>query len=512
MRRTLMVVRMVAVFILLVLLSGCVGAGVNKGAVKSDAKQISAMVLDRGLITTDEGSYEKNRWTQLINEESGVEVKWVPVPSAAAQLREKLNVLIASNSAPDVITSFDRLFIARLANEGVIMPIEELMNKHSNEYKKYLEQNPQLMPELIFDDGQMYAIGSKRGAELVANHAMFIRRDWLDKLSLTAPTTDEELIKTAKAFKEMDPDGNGKDDTYGIAFQFLFPVAEAMYQGNTLWYANGNKLEYGPVSERYLDVLTFLKRIYDEGLIDPEFFTDPNSVKIKQAWNKGKAGIYFAQFNSSGYREVMQNEPSAVIEPLEPVATKYGRNGLWQEVSPRMYVTLNKGTKEPEAAMKFFDWMISDGWHKLQFGIEGTHYNMVDGIPKTINKEKNNKEVMYAISYMFLTQGNITSDYYEMMAEEDSISQAEAKLTGKSQDAAVKYPFRRDIPFDPPLPEVSELWAEFKPVLEEIRVKMMVSGADYTPEMALNNLRNEWNRLGGGEVERAVNEWYLKNK
>ncbi len=35
------------------------------------------------------------------------------------------------------------------------------------------------------------------------------------KLGLEAPTTLDEFMEVAKAFTFNDPDGNGKDDTYG---------------------------------------------------------------------------------------------------------------------------------------------------------------------------------------------------------------------------------------------------------------------------------------------------------
>ena len=46
---------------------------------------------------------------------------------------------------------------------------------------------------------------------------MFIRQDWLDNLGLKMPTTIEELKEVARAFTEDDPDGNGQNDTYGLA-------------------------------------------------------------------------------------------------------------------------------------------------------------------------------------------------------------------------------------------------------------------------------------------------------
>ena len=47
---------------------------------------------------------------------------------------------------------------------------------------------------------------------------LWIRTDWLDNLGLKAPTTMDELLEVARAFRYDDPDGNGQDDTWGIGF------------------------------------------------------------------------------------------------------------------------------------------------------------------------------------------------------------------------------------------------------------------------------------------------------
>ena len=53
-------------------------------------------------------------------------------------------------------------------------------------------------------------------ANVLPNHAIVIRKDWLDNLGLEVPTTPEELLAVAEAFTYDDPDGNGVDDTYAI--------------------------------------------------------------------------------------------------------------------------------------------------------------------------------------------------------------------------------------------------------------------------------------------------------
>ena len=60
-------------------------------------------------------------------------------------------------------------------------------------------------------DGKHYGIPYSRQAQ-----TLMIRKDWLEKLGLKAPTTWPEMLGVAKAFATADPDGDGKADTYGM--------------------------------------------------------------------------------------------------------------------------------------------------------------------------------------------------------------------------------------------------------------------------------------------------------
>ena len=70
------------------------------------------------------------------------------------------------------------------------------------------------MINLVTFDGHQY--GLPEPPPLPKREGLVIRKDWLDKLGLEVPTTPEELLAVAKAFTEQDPDGNGKNDTYGL--------------------------------------------------------------------------------------------------------------------------------------------------------------------------------------------------------------------------------------------------------------------------------------------------------
>lgn len=489
--------------------------GSSSSATAGPKKEISISVYDRGEVSGEEGSYENNRWAKWINENAPATVKWVPVPRNEAQT--KLNTLIASGSAPDLIWEYERPYIAQLANQGAIQPLDQYIEKYSTSYKKYLNENPELKPYLTVN-GKIYAISSKRGVESVANAGMWIRQDWLDKLGLKAPTTVEEFIKVAKAFKDGDPDGNGKADTVPIVFNtnggvVLRNLFTAHAGGQ--WYLEGDKLQLGRVGDRYMASLDFQKQLYDQGLLDQEYITDKNGQRATQLWTTGKSGIFLGNWDMENmFKDLKKNDPNAKMTALEPFATQYGKTGLLQSAIPSIMVGFNSNMKEDkiEAAIKFLDWMIETGWKPLKFGEENVHHKLVNGVPQIIDAEKFRKEVNYAREYAVINQYELKSEWFPIMAASDPVSQEYAKEKANSLQVAMKNKFRRDIPYTPDLPELSQLTATFNPIADQIEAKIVTSGASMTAQQGMEEIRKEWKRLGGDNVDKLVNEWYQKNK
>ena len=482
----------------------------SKTADSSGKETITVAVMDRGQVSAAEGTYDNNRWTKWISENSGINVEFVPIPRS--ELQSKLNLLIASGNAPDVFFDYDRSFVSRLIMDNAIQPIDEYVDKYSTAYKKYISEHNELEPYLKVD-GKSYAFTSARSMDSIANQVIFIWQDWLDKLNLPTPQTVDDLINVARAFTKNDPDGNGVDDTLGVAATSAFPIiADAMYFCGSLWYDEDGQLDFAATSDRRVKEFEFLRTLYSEGLMDSEFFTDNNYTRGKQQWITGKAGMYFSSINSHYYEDLLKNVPDASVVPLTALSTEFGTNGLWQEAPPRLYVMMNAETKKQEAIVKYIDWMLETGWTSLTYGEEGVHYEMRGGLPHVTDQDKFQKEVQYASEYVIVSQGNKTPEYYRATAPEDPSKRKHALLTADAIEAALATEMRRDIPYEPVLNETANIWSEFNPILSEQRVKAMTGADGTTPQSAYDKLVSEWNRLGGENVEKAMNDWYAQNK
>ncbi|RXZ81290.1 extracellular solute-binding protein [Paenibacillaceae bacterium] len=481
------------------------GQGEEKDPYDGLPKKVSISTFDRGQVSSDEGTYEDNRWVKWIREQSGLDVTIVPVPRNQAQ--DTLNVLIASNQAPDLIWEYDRSYIGKLVSQGAIQPIGDYIEKYSTTYKKYLEENPDLLAHITFNN-EIYAAVTKRPITSIGNHSMWIRQDWLDELKMERPTTVEELVEVAKAMKAHYPDSTP------IVGHTTFDVYSALYGAiNSQWYVEDGKMVYGATLDRFGETIALEKQLYDLGLVDREYFTDGNNQRATQLWTTGKAGIYMGQWGGDQNQSLLANLPDAKPEPLEAVATPFGKYGTYQESSPFMYVAFNKEMKNPKAAMEYLDWILENGWYTLANGEEGVHHQKVNGVAKKIDLDKFTKEVAYASEYGVLRdESNVKAEDLLVQAADDEISQRMAKLKVESLGIALKNEFRRDIPYQPSFDEINEIRATLDTFIREIRANAVTQGEKYTGQWALEEIRKEWKRLGGEQAAEIAQQWYEDNK
>jgi len=494
------------------------GASSGEGGAKRG--QISVSLYDRGTVPQQVGTVEKNNWTQYVNEKGPVDVKFVPIPRGESV--QKLNVLFASGSAPDVIHEFDSPFRNQLYASKQIMPVDDLIEKYSTVYKKLLQKYPELKKAATKPDGKMYEFG--RVQRLVGFQALFIRNDWLKKLNLKVPQTTEELLQVAKAFAEQDPDGNGKKDTYGIALSSeTGATVDTMFQ-NFGWIEEGGKMIKD--WDRAQAALAFKKQIYDSGLTDKDFLADKNGQKSIQDWVSGKTGIFVGRtvdtVNFKTYYEPLKkNVPGAEVIAIKLPESPYGRFAAGVNNPVQMTTVINASAKDPAAAMKYVDFMSSDEAAKsFRYGFENVHYTVgPQGCPVQKDPEKYKTEIAWNVDFQLLLQQIEMGDCAQVEAqlnpdvplEKDFIEiikqNNEANLASD-----VKYGRITHAEHFPSLPANLQTIATNTAQISDIYNKAIVSGDKYTVDQAMKDARKMWDDQGGKQLEDFYGKWYAEQK
>jgi putative aldouronate transport system substrate-binding protein len=487
--------------------------------------KITVSVYDRGWVPAAEGTIEKNRWTKWINENGPVDVEFIAIPRTDAA--QKINTLFASGSAPDLIFEYNPSIKKSLYDQKQFMPIDDLIRKYSVDYKKMLEQYPVLKKAGTMSDGKMYQFG--RITSVLPLRGVVIRADWLKKLKLESPKTADDYYKVAKAFTVMDPDGNGKKDTYGIVLSSQAGgTVNQMFQSNppyasgSVWVVKNNKLSYG--WEQIRARLTFEKKLYDEGIVDKEYLLDRNGAKAIQDFVNGKVGILpwlftWRDFATKEYATLKKNVPEAELAVIPYPETQFGRFNPTFSNPVQMTAVVNARCKNPAAVMKYIDFTCSKKFGlALTYGIEGVHYKMVNGKPVILDPEKFKKEVSWTTDYRMMSGSAIMGEYLsdtDNFDLSDPIQKEGYELYKKALKLYLNpknpYPELTHSEHVPQLPkELAVIEANIN--LTDFYHKAIIGGVSYSVEQAMKDAQAAWERGGGKQIEDWMKNWYRNEK
>lgn len=194
------------------------GASVTAAGVLPIVKEpvtLSIMVAQHANIE----DYINNKMTKYMEEQTGVKINWIIIPSQDAT--QRVNLMLASQvDMPDVImvpSGITNEVVADMAGQGMFVQLDSMIEKHAFWYKEVREKDPLIKDLMKLPDGHEYTMPKVVLSEPNAmSRRAWINKNWLDKLGLEVPKTTDELYTVLKAFVEQDPNGNGKNDEIGL--------------------------------------------------------------------------------------------------------------------------------------------------------------------------------------------------------------------------------------------------------------------------------------------------------
>ncbi len=299
------------------------GCGANAKSNVSTAADVSVEDLSfplaetatiTGMISYPVGTEENpnNRTIfKRLEEETNVHVDWTAISSD--QWGDKISLNMANKDAlTDFVftAGFSNSDLIKYADQGVIINVEDYIDKCMPNLSKVFEQYPEYRTMCEDEEGHIWALpwieqlGSEKTAiQTVGNNMCFINQKWLDFLGLETPTTVDEFEQVLLAFKDHAAELQAE---FGIDGEII-PMSCIMNDQDPNILTNGFGDGYGDVdmgqhitvtddlevictatTENFKKGVEWLHKLYDEGLIDAECFTQDWSTYVA----KGKSHRY----------------------------------------------------------------------------------------------------------------------------------------------------------------------------------------------------------------------------
>jgi len=424
---------------------------------------------------------------------------------------EKYNIYVTSGDVPDlsITTGPGTANFNDWAKQEIYIDLSELYKTNCPNIQKYVSND--IIEAHKMNGGKLYGIPKPS----ISDSSFAIRQDWLTKLNLAMPTTLDELYDVLKAFKEKDPDGNNKADTYGLISEDTLNTINFVFRAfgssttppmsEEAWVLDGNgKLTSSLFAPGMKEAIVYITKLFRDGILDQEWM-----LTKSQAYNDklftGKVGFMsssFQQMVSYSESKIKANDPACVLAILDGVKGPTGLNVRPYQKGFYMVSSISTKAAKPEKILEFVDFLMSEeGDIMVRNGIEGVTYKKVDG--KIVRDEEAAKKYGMEAGHSFRQIMQPTT--IKVLPEDD------ARAPQLAEMAKILY----EGPFYP-APTMTP------PSLKEITTKQ---GADYVKNAITNIVTGkgdpaaewdkfiaDWKATGGDLLIKEINEVYAANK
>ncbi|MEU9341745.1 extracellular solute-binding protein [Streptomyces sp. NPDC048278] len=341
---------------------------------------------------------QDNPYYNAMNDMIGVDVQWQNQDGNTYD--QKLGAVLASSDVPDVV-------VIPNWNMGGKIPTAII--------SKFADLGPYLSGDKVKDYPNLAAIptdawrrcifgGKLRGlpmpASYVTNIVPFYRKDIFDKEGYDVPRSADEFLSLAKEITNAKAKRWACMDMKWTAWQ-MFSVLSGS-EKPLGWNLVDGKLINRIETDEYLEALEWTRKLFAAGVVHPDAMLGKNAPDAGPKFAAGEFLIYpndISQWWSRTAEQATQN-PDYRIWGMDVYAHDGGNPQVWAEQPAGIFAFVNKKASESvvhdvlAVANTTAAPYGTKEYMATNYGVEGTHYTVKNGVPTKTTR--GNNEVLNA--------------------------------------------------------------------------------------------------------------------
>ena len=463
-----------------------------------------------------------NEWTSYPVLKEVSQITGVVPKTSIAQDGENtaLKLRMANDRLPDLITiGVDDPLLEELIEGGYVYSYNELINEYCGDYadwntfiswcsEDYWNYTAWQSSNAKYD-GKIYGLNSfyYPNVEDIGQFTFNVKEDVYKAIGSPDMTTEENFVAALRKVKQAYPDMHPlalPESWYYWIFEEAFGVLP--------FYVTNDGVKMRIKNPEFEMAMLFLRRLYEEELLDPDVFTTQDYTTDLAAGN-----IFCYPMTYWGLDEVNaslgKGKRFISIEPLR--GDDIGDNVRFQGTSRRGWTTtlISKNCADPETAVKFAEYMFSrDGNMLVMYGHENEHYTITEKgeVQRTaeVVARRNENLTKFENETGIFTQRLFNYPYYHEAENQDEYTRTSAEIAGKYCYDGTVFTYKMTPSTTTRLGAISvQIWAKYNALFPQ----MVTASSDDAARTLLANTLQEMENLGLKQLEGYWTEQYNKN-
>ncbi|MCD8073961.1 MAG: extracellular solute-binding protein [Lachnospiraceae bacterium] len=380
----------------------------------AEEEDLSPITFDMYLADNTNGNWD-NPVGNAITAATGVTLNITYPVTSTGDPGEDVALMIASNDYPDLI--YAKTSATDLYDAGALLDMTDLIEEYGPNIKKMYGDELEKLKWGNGDDGIYQLSYAGVGAvTLTTGGSAQIQWAAVEENNYEYPTTVAEYEALIKQYLENHPTTDDGLDMIGITISaadwhwmitlgnpagFIADAAE----DNGQWLIDEDyNVIYKHTSENEREYFRWLCRMYNEGILDPDFATQTDDDYIAKIATGRVVGILDSEWHYNQAESVLladgKPDQTYLGLPLTLYEDQVSKCLLYQGLTVGYGMAISSTCSDPVRAIKFLDYLCSDeGQILYHWGVEGENYFLDDdGQPYRTEDEINsaNTDTNYA--------------------------------------------------------------------------------------------------------------------
>lgn len=335
-----------------------------------------------------------------------------------------------------------------LYEKGVLVDMKPYLEANCPNLWAYLSQNPDAMDAITLPGGQIVALPYI--TETPLQNYIWVNTVWLKRVGKEMPTNAQEMEEVLSAFRDQDPNRNGKDDEVPLGFMGPFDLkflahAFGLVANDYNIFVEDNQVKYLALDENFRPFVEWCRKLYAEGLLEDDGFmitTSMRSQRVSGAEETPMYGMIITPMAQDTFRVDYANDYT-IMMPLEYDGKRVYRDFTGNVLRGTFAVTTS--CDDVEKALGWVDYLYSpEGNILTTAGMENeSFYYNPDGTWSLTDVTASNTffSVTDLISGGATTPGMLNDDFQRKYADNAKLQETIEKQDEMKEYLVMPYPY-----------------------------------------------------------------------